>query len=161
MPIIKRRSTTSNQESKKTDKLSVTTQNLFNNDKPIIDLANTHRLPVYEGTIWAVQGAFFRLNYDYMQRYLIEVNGRYDGSSKYADGDRWGFFPSVSAGWRISEESFFEPARNVFDNLKLRVSYGGLGNQVTDGNFQYLSYLSSKTLSYLINGQIAGGLSAP
>ncbi len=150
-----------NQESKKTDKLSVTTQNLFNNDKPIIDLANTHRLPVYEGTIWAVQGAFFRLNYDYMQRYLIEVNGRYDGSSKYADGDRWGFFPSVSAGWRISEESFFEPARNVFDNLKLRVSYGGLGNQVTDGNFQYLSYLSSKTLSYLINGQIAGGLSAP
>ena len=81
----------------------------------------------------------------------VEVNGRYDGSSKYADGDRWGFFPSVSAGWRISEEPFFEPARNVFDNLKLRASYGGLGNQVTDGNFQYLSYLNSQTLSYLIN----------
>ena len=150
-----------NQESKKTNNLSVTTQNLFNNDKPIIDLANTHNLPVFEGTIWAVQGAFFRLNYDYKQRYLLEVNGRYDGSSKYADGDRWGFFPSVSAGWRISEEPFFEPARNVFDNLKLRASYGGLGNQVTDGNFQYLSYLNSKTLSYLINGQIASGLTAP
>lgn len=150
-----------NQESKKTNNLSVTTQNLFNNDKPIIDLANTHRLPGFSGTIWAVQGAFFRLNYDYMQRYLLEVNGRYDGSSKYADGDRWGFFPSVSAGWRISEEEFFEPARNVFDNLKIRLSYGGLGNQVTDGNFQYLSYLSSSTLSYLINGQIASSLTAP
>lgn len=150
-----------NQESKKTNNLSVTTQNLFNNDKPIIDLANTHRMPVFTGTIWAVQGAFFRLNYDYMQRYLLEVNGRYDGSSKYASGDQWGFFPSVSAGWRISEEPFFEPARNLFDNLKLRASYGGLGNQVTDGNFQYLSYLNSRTLSYLINGQIAGGLTAP
>ena len=94
-----------NQESKKTNNLSVTTQSLFNNDKPIIDLANTHNLPNFTGTIWAVQGAFFRLNYDYMQRYLLEVNGRYDGSSKYASGDRWGFFPSVSAGWRISEET--------------------------------------------------------
>ena len=150
-----------NQESKKTNNLSVTTQSLFNNDKPIIDLANTHNLPNFTGTIWAVQGAFFRLNYDYMQRYLLEVNGRYDGSSKYASGDRWGFFPSVSAGWRISEEPFFEPARNIFDNLKLRASYGGLGNQVTDGNFQYLSYLNSKTLSYLINGQMAGALTAP
>ena len=70
-----------NQESKKTNNLSVTTQSLFNNDKPIIDLANTHNLPNFTGTIWAVQGAFFRLNYDYMQRYLLEVNGRYDGSS--------------------------------------------------------------------------------
>lgn len=150
-----------NQESKKTNNLSVMTQSLFNNDKPIIDLANTSRLPTFSGTIWAVQGAFFRLNYDYKQRYLLEVNGRYDGSSKYASGDRWGFFPSVSAGWRISEEPFFEPARNLFDNLKLRASYGGLGNQVTDGNFQYLSYLNSKTLSYLINGQMAGALTAP
>jgi hypothetical protein len=67
-----------NQESKKTNNLSVTTQSLFNNDKPIIDLANTHNLPNFTGTIWAVQGAFFRLNYDYMQRYLLEVNGNAD-----------------------------------------------------------------------------------
>lgn len=50
-------------------------------------------MPSEEATIWAVQGAFFRLNYDYMQKYLLEVNGRYDGSSKYMSGDRWGFFP--------------------------------------------------------------------
>lgn len=150
-----------NQESKKTTKLSVKTSNLFDNNFPVVDLGSTFNLPSDESTIWAVQGAFFRLNYDYKQRYLIEVNGRYDGSSKYASGDRWGFFPSVSAGWRISEESFFEPARNIFDNLKLRASYGGLGNQVTDGNFQYLSFLTSETLSYLMNGSIISGLKPP
>lgn len=150
-----------NQESKKTTSLSVKTTNLYDNNFPVVDLASTYNLPSYAGTVWAVQGAFFRLNYDYMQRYLVEVNGRYDGSSKYASGDRWGFFPSISAGWRISEESFFEPARKLFDNLKLRASYGGLGNQVTDGNFQYLSFLSSETLNYLINGNILSGLTAP
>ena len=150
-----------NQESKKTTKLSVSTSNLFDNNFPVTDLASTYNMPSEEATIWAVQGAFFRLNYDYMQKYLLEVNGRYDGSSKYMSGDRWGFFPSVSAGWRISEESFFEPARNIFDNLKVRASYGSLGNQVTDGNFQYLSFLTSESLAYLMNGGIISGLKAP
>lgn len=150
-----------NQESKKTTKLSVKTTNLFDNNFSVVDLASTYNLPVNEATIWAVQGAFFRLNYDYKQRYLLEVNGRYDGSSKYASGNRWGFFPSFSAGWRISEEDFFEPVRTIFDNLKVRASYGGLGNQVTDGNFQYLSFLSSQTLSYLMDGNVISGLTAP
>ncbi len=150
-----------NQEQQETNNLSVQTQNMYNNENPIIDLAGTTLLPSFSGTVWTVQGAFFRVNYDYLQRYLIEVNGRADGSSKYASGDRWGFFPSVSAGWRISEEPFFEPAKNAFDNLKVRASYGVLGNQVTDGNFQYLSYVSSHTLSYLINGQIISSLTAP
>lgn len=66
------------------------------------------------------QGAFFRLNYDYRSKYLFEVNGRYDGSSKYAKDDRWAFFPSASIGWRISEEKFFKPLSNVVDNLKLQ-----------------------------------------
>ena len=150
-----------NQESKKTTKLGVTTSNLFDNNFPVSDLASTYNLPDEQATIWAVQGAFFRINYDFKQRYLLEVNGRYDGSSKYASGDRWGFFPSVSAGWRISEEKFFEKARNVFDNLKVRASYGSLGNQVTDGNFQYMSFLASESLNYLINGNVANGLKQP
>ena len=150
-----------NQEQKKTTKLGVKTSNLFDNNFPVSDLASTHNLPDEEATIWAVQGAFFRLNYDYKQRYLLEVNGRYDGSSKYMSGDRWGFFPSVSAGWRISEEKFFEPARDLFDNLKVRASYGSLGNQVTDGNFQYLSFLQSETLNYLLNGNVVSGLKPP
>lgn len=150
-----------NQESKKTTKLGVTSRNLFNNNFPVSDLASTYNLPDEQATIWAVQGAFFRLNYDFKQRYLLEVNGRYDGSSKYMSGNRWGFFPSVSAGWRISEEKFFEPARDIFDNLKVRASYGSLGNQVTDGNFQYLSFLASENLNYLINGNVVSGLKPP
>ena len=74
---------------------------------------------------------FGRVNYTFDDRYLIEANARYDGSSRFAPGHRWGFFPSVSAGWRISEESFWTDNRiaETVSNLKLRVSYGVLGNQ--------------------------------
>lgn len=71
------------------------TTGLFVNDIPVIDLAGTKQNTEEEATIWAVQGAFFRLNYDYKGKYLLEVNGRYDGSSKYGEDDRWGFFPSA------------------------------------------------------------------
>lgn len=80
---------------------------------------------------WALMSFFGRVNYSYKDRYLIEGNLRYDGSSRFADGHRWGLFPSVSAGWRIAEEEFWKNSAlsNVVDNLKLRVSYGVLGNQ--------------------------------
>lgn len=85
----------------------------------------------------ALLGFFARLNYDYKGRYLIEVSGRADGTSRFAKGQRWGFFPSASAGWRISEEPFFEPAKHVMNNFKLRASFGSLGNQEVS-NFAYL-----------------------
>ncbi|MEG1903521.1 MAG: SusC/RagA family TonB-linked outer membrane protein, partial [Bacteroidales bacterium] len=75
------------------------------------------------------------------ERYLLELNVRKDGSSKFARGHRWGTFPSGSVGWRISEESFFTPARKYVDNLKLRASYGRLGNNRID-NFGYLSTIA-------------------
>lgn len=78
---------------------------------------------------YALMGYFARINYDYKGRYLFEVSGRYDGSSRFAAGSRWGMFPSASVGWRISEEPFFEPARKIVDNFKLRASFGSLGNQ--------------------------------
>ena len=78
---------------------------------------------------YALLGFFGRINYDYKGRYLFEVSGRYDGTSRFAKGSRWGLFPSASAGWRISEEEWFSPAKNVVNNLKLRLSYGSLGNQ--------------------------------
>ena len=78
---------------------------------------------------YALLGFFGRVNYDYKGRYLFEVSGRYDGSSRFAKGSRWGLFPSASAGWRISEEAWFAPAKKVVNNLKLRLSYGSLGNQ--------------------------------
>lgn len=78
---------------------------------------------------WALQSFFGRLNYDYQEKYLFEANIRYDGSSRFAKGNRWGVFPSFSAGWRISEEPFWEPLKSVVDNLKFRTSWGELGNQ--------------------------------
>lgn len=91
---------------------------------------------------YALMGYFGRINYDYEGRYLFEVSGRYDGTSRFASGHRWGWFPSASAGWRISEESFFEPARNYIDNLKLRGSYGSLGNQNVSSYYAYLRLIS-------------------
>ena len=78
---------------------------------------------------WALRSFFGRINYDYKQKYLLEVNGRYDGSSRFSTGNKYAFFPSASAGWRISQENFMQPLKNVVDELKLRASWGRLGNQ--------------------------------
>lgn len=77
---------------------------------------------------WRIAGSFFRINYNFMERYLLEVNGRYDGSSKFPSNQQWAFFPSVSAGWRLSEESFWQVDPNAISNVKFRISYGSLGN---------------------------------
>lgn len=78
---------------------------------------------------WCLISAFGRFNYDYKNRYLFEANLRYDGSSRFAKGNRWAVFPSFSGGWRISEEPFMENTRHIVDQLKLRASWGKLGNQ--------------------------------
>lgn len=91
---------------------------------------------------YALAGIFGRFNYDYKGRYLLEVSGRYDGTSRFESDSRWGWFPSASAGWRISEEPFFEPARHMIDNLKLRASFGSLGNQNVSSYYTYLRLIS-------------------
>ncbi|WP_342327352.1 TonB-dependent receptor [Pedobacter sp. FW305-3-2-15-E-R2A2] len=77
---------------------------------------------------WALQSLFGRANYNYKERYLFEANFRYDGSSRFPKGNKWGFFPSASAGWRLSQENFLKSIKWV-DNLKARVSWGQVGNQ--------------------------------
>ena len=77
----------------------------------------------------AVAGFFFRANYDYKNKLLLEVNGRYDGSSRFPTNGQWGFFPSASVGYRLSEEAFMEPTKTWLSDLKLRGSYGSIGNQ--------------------------------
>lgn len=84
------------------------------------------------------QNYFGRINYDFAERYLLELVGRYDGSYIFAPDNRYGFFPSVSAGWRISEEGFFRGARAVVDDLKLRASWGQTGNDRI-AEWQYLA----------------------
>lgn len=100
---------------------STTTPNvgMGTGDKTVVDTRNG----------WATRGFFGRINYDYDGRYLLELNGRYDGSSRYAKDSRWGFFPSASVGWNITREKFFQPLTKTVSNLKLRASYGLLGNQ--------------------------------
>ena len=83
-------------------------------------------------------GLAARLSYDYKYRYMVEVNAGYNGSESFAKGHRWGFFPSISLGWNVSEEPFFEPLKNTVKQLKLRASYGLVGNdQVKDQRFAY------------------------
>ena len=78
---------------------------------------------------WALQSLFSRFNYSYKGKYLLEVNARYDGSSRFSKGNKYGFFPSASAGWRISEEGFMKGLKNTVTEAKVRVSWGRLGNQ--------------------------------
>lgn len=151
-----------NQEEKKYASTSYTMTNLYDNGLPISDLAINYLKNSEGADIWRVQGMFFRLNYDYKSKYLLEVNGRYDGSSKYEKNSRWAFFPSASLGWRISEEKFFKPLAKVVDNLKIRASIGALGNQVTDGYHPYMSVLTGTVMTnYMMDGKIATGLSVP
>jgi len=101
----------------------------------------------------ALRGVFYRLNYSYLDKYLIEANGRYDGTSRFPTDDRFGFFPSVSVGWRVSSEGFMEGASNWLDNLKIRASYGTLGNQLLGSNYYpYISTMGSGQSSYMFAG---------
>lgn len=108
---------------------------------------------------WRTAGAFFRFNYNYAERYLLEINGRYDGSSKFPARQRWAFFPSVSAGWRVSQEPWFNIDQSIISNLKIRASYGSLGNS----NVGVYAY--DETFDFdngrIINGQKVRYTSAP
>lgn len=102
---------------------------------------------------YAVRGGFFRVNYNYKDRYLLEVNGRYDGSSKFPKDSRYGFFPSVSAGWNVAQEKFMESTRDWLGSLKLRASYGMIGNQ----NVPAYSFIPTMNVNNKYNGWLSGG----
>ena len=98
-------------------------------------------------------GYFARINYDYKGKYLFEANARYDGSSRFLRGSRWVFSPSVSLGWRISEEDFFSPVKNWWNNAKLRASFGQLGNQQMSAYYPAIRTIdTSGKSSYLLGG---------
>lgn len=102
---------------------------------------------------YTIRGGFFRLNYNYENKYLIELNGRYDGSSKFPRDNRFGFFPSFSAGWQIAEESFMALTRNWLDQFKLRVSWGTIGNQaIAPYQFTPSMEINSSNGVWLVDG---------
>ena len=141
-------------ETKHIKDLSLSGENLLSTTLNDLDLVGTNadgeKITNVGGgqNEYSIMSAFLRLNYDYKERYLLEFNGRFDGTSRFADGSRWGFFPSLSAGWRISEEPFFAPAKAYVDNLKLRASFGRLGNQQV-GYYDYIRGINLGTLSYV------------
>lgn len=101
---------------------------------------------------WGVRGGFFRMNYGFDDRYLLEVNGRYDGSSKFPSDKRYAFFPSVSGGWRVSKEPYWKLSRNIISDLKIRASYGSLGN----GNIASYAFMEQFGISQ--SGRVLGGI---
>lgn len=111
---------------------------------------------------WAVQGLFYRLTYNYEGKYLFESNGRTDGTSRFQADRRFKFFPSVSMGWRVSEEDFAKSIKPYINDFKLRASYGSLGNQNVSGYYPYiLQYGTSAQISYLMNGIRPVGITPP
>ncbi len=125
------------------DELQATGQSMINNDFFTLNFADpltkTSRDLVQT---WAIASAFGRFNYNYRSKYFLEASYRYDGSSRLVPTDRWRFFPSASAGWRISEESFMQNVQFI-NNLKIRGSWGKLGNKDALGLYDYLPLLSS------------------
>lgn len=105
------------------------------------------------------EGIVGRFNYDYLSKYLFEYSFRYDGSCKFAENHRWGFFPSVLVGWRISEERFIKDNLPFVSNLKIRASWGKLGDD-NALNYQFLTGYTYPTGNYVFDGTVVSGLSS-
>lgn len=124
---------------------------LISSSLPYIGLTTGDAFITPSYNTYATRSVFGRANYSFKNRYILELNGRYDGSSRFPQSSRWGFFPSVSASWLMMDEKFFEELENTISTFKIRASYGGLGNQnVSD--FGYIQSLPTGLSSYLING---------
>lgn len=140
--------------------VSATKRGLISHDIPSIGVAVGDQNTGENLAHWANMGVFMRFNYNYKEKYLIEFNGRYDGASKFPSGSRFGFFPSVSFGYNIAREEFW-PIKDVMGNLKLRASWGSLGNQAV-ANYLYLATVGIGTkYGYIIDGKLPNTLGTP
>ena len=145
-----------NQENGKTKQVTARANNLITPGITDLDVTTGDQFTGGGQQHFALRGMFFRMNYNYKERYFIEVNGRYDGTSRFPKEDRFGFFPSFSAAWRISNEEFMESTSGWLDNLKIRGSYGELGNQIILKNGQqdyypYVPSLSANSGNFIMN----------
>lgn len=130
-------------------------------DRPYLNLATGQQQPAVGGgaTDNAVAGFFGRINYAFQDKYLLELTGRYDGSSRFSQAfdNQTGFFPGASAGWVISKESFFENVKAI-NFAKIRASYGSLGNQEIGSNYPFVASLNPGT-AYYFNNVLTRGFS--
>ncbi len=140
-----------NQEKYNEDNVLAEQGGLLFNDLANLNLGTDLLRADGSASSWGVRGFFGRFNYDYKNRYLLEINGRYDGSSRFPQESRWGVFPSVSAGWYLSREAFWKPLENIVSSFKLRASYGKLGNQ-NIGLYTFTQILGLGQSDWLVNG---------
>ena len=133
-----------NGERFKSDEMWANRTHLYNEDYPELNLAygemKDATITSYTGDR-STAGYFGRINYDYKGIYLLELNGRYDGSSRFPAGDKWAFFPSMSLGYRFTEEGYWKNLHDVISNGKLRFSYGEIGNEAIGDNM-FISTIS-------------------
>jgi len=141
-----------NYETSEYESSYVTRNGLLLEDAESLNLALGESITTSAGyEKWRIAGAFFRLNYGYKGRYLLEVNGRYDGSSKFPEDQQYAFFPSVSAGWRLSEEPFWNVSNGLLSDVKIRASYGSLGNGNIEA-YKFQELLGISTSDRVLNG---------
>jgi len=149
-----------NQEHNRNEWFMAEKDDVISASLPTIGLASGEDNVDEDITDWAIRGAFFRLNYSYNSRYIVEFNGRYDGSSKFPSEERFGVFPSASAAWRMDQENFMRSVRNTISTLKLRASYGSLGNQAV-GPYGYIPGMNANQGNYIIGDEVPQVVSSP
>jgi TonB-linked SusC/RagA family outer membrane protein len=130
------------QESNVGESFLATRTNLVSPDVPNLNLGTANLLNSSSADQTALQSAFGRVNYVLNSKYLAELNFRYDGSSRFSKDVRWNLFPSASVGWRLSQEKFFSKLTDLFQEVKIRASYGELGNDKVGSNYAYLATIA-------------------
>ena len=149
-----------NREENKYDWFWAQRNDLISPDLPNLALATGDQTVGWSYSDWALSGYFYRLNYIFNEKYILELNGRYDGSSRFPSHNRYGFFPSISGSWIASKERFMQPVTGVMNHLKFRMSYGSLGNQSVS-NYGYINTMSTGQSGYLIEGDYPKAVYAP
>lgn len=151
-----------NQESWRENYAYASRKELITDGLPTLNLASGDMNVSQTIQTLALRSVFGRLNYIYNNKYIVAFNGRYDGTSRFPSNSRFAFNPSGSAAWILSQENFFEPLRDVVNFLKLRFSYGSLGNQyLKDIYYPYLSAMGSGKTSQILDGKQPIYVSAP
>lgn len=149
-----------NQEENRSDYVSLNRDGVISSALPTYQLATGTLYGNQYIRSWAVRGLFYRANYILKDRYIVEFNGRYDGSSRFPKDKRYGFFPSVSGAWNVTKEDFMSGISGTLNLLKLRASYGTLGNQDVS-EFGYIPSMTARLGSYLIDGELPLQISSP
>lgn len=142
-------------EKSRNKNFSASRKDMISTDIPVLG-QTTNTSPDITGGLgrWATAGFFGRINYDFDGKYLLEANLRYDGTSKFRKDERWNWFPSFSAGWNIAQEDFWKPIAPTVNTLKLRTSYGKLGNQNINNWYPTYQTITTGTANggWLVNG---------